>query len=122
MGFNKSANDYIDYLYDDSEDFASNVDYATSPDSYKHLLLPSQNPPENPFHYIVDLAHYFLFYDGQHFLGLVSQGLLILALWSTAYFVLNRDFPGNPHGKLWPIYIPEHYGVRNSQHLFDPYR
>ena len=121
MCFNYSAADYMDYLYDDSEDFSSNVDYFTSMDSYKHLLL-AQNSQKNPFHYFVDLAHYFLYYDGQHFLGFVTQGLLILGLWSTAYFLLNQDFPGNPNGKLWPLYIPEHYGERNSQYLFDPYR
>ena len=31
-------------------------------------------------------------------------------------------FPGHPRGKYWPIYIPEQYGERNSQHLLDPYR
>ena len=33
---NMSADDYIDYLYDDAEDFASNVDY-TAPESYAYL-------------------------------------------------------------------------------------
>ena len=56
-------------------------------------------------------------------LGFVGQGLIILFLWKAAYFVVeNLDFPGNPNGKLWPIYIPEHYGERTSQHLLDPYR
>ena len=31
-----TADDYIDYLYDDAEDFASNVDY-TAPESYAYL-------------------------------------------------------------------------------------
>ena len=33
---NMTADDYIDYLYDDAEDFASNVDY-TAPESYAYL-------------------------------------------------------------------------------------
>ena len=52
----------------------------------------------------------------------LSQGLLILGLWTTVYLVLNLDFPGHPNGKWWPLYIPEHYGARCSQYLFDPYR
>ena len=31
-------------------------------------------------------------------------------------------FPGHMSGSLFPIYIQEHYGKRNSQHLLDPYR
>ena len=114
---------YVDYLYDDNEEFWSNVDYTVG--SYENLLsnVPVDDPLENPLHYMLALAHYFFNYDGDHFLGFVTQGLLIMALWTTAFFLLNpRTFPGNPNGKLWPLYIPEHYGVRNSQHLFDPYR
>ena len=31
------------------------------------------------------------------------------------------SFPGHSDNQLSPIYIPEHYGERSSQHLFDPY-
>ena len=30
--------------------------------------------------------------------------------------------PGHSDPGFWPLYVPEHYGTRNSQHLFDPYR
>ena len=111
---------YIDYLYEDNEDYSSNVDYTVGPDFFTKAA--TADTPVNPLHQLLAYSHYFLFYDGSHFLGFVSQGLLILFLWTTAYFVLNLDLPGNPNGKLWPIYIPEHYGERNSQHLLDPYR
>ena len=41
------------------------------------------------------------------FVIFISQGLI--------------QFPGHKDGSLYPIYIPEHYGKRNSQHPFDPY-
>ena len=31
------------------------------------------------------------------------------------------SFPGHTENKFWPIVIPEHYGERCSQHMFDPY-
>ena len=31
------------------------------------------------------------------------------------------SWPGHSGGGFYPLYIPEHYGVRNSQHLWDPY-
>ena len=111
---------YLDYLYEDNVDYSSNVDYTVGPDFFTKAA--TADTPVNPLHQMLAYSHYFLFYDGSHFLGFVSQGLLILFLWTTAYFVLNLDLPGNPNGKLWPIYIPEHYGERNSQHLLDPYR
>ena len=30
--------------------------------------------------------------------------------------------PGHRDFGWWPLYVPEHYGPRNSQHLLDPYR
>ena len=36
MSSNMTADDYIDYLYDDKEDFFSNVDY-TMPDNFGYL-------------------------------------------------------------------------------------
>jgi len=32
-----------------------------------------------------------------------------------------KSILGHTNGKFVPIYIPEHYGPRNSQHLSDPY-
>ena len=40
----------------------------------------------------------------------------------TALALALGVFPGHSDAGLWPIYVPEHYGTRNSQHLLDPYR
>ena len=51
---------------------------------------------------------------------------IIHALAMTAFILFISlgliQFPGHKDGSLYPIYIPEHYGKRNSQHPFDPYR
>lgn len=30
-------------------------------------------------------------------------------------------FPGHADSRFWPLYVEEHFGPRNSQHLLDPY-
>ena len=51
---------------------------------------------------------------------------IIHALAMTAFVIFISQgliqFPGHKDGSLFPMYIPEHYGKRNSQHPFDPYR
>ena len=51
---------------------------------------------------------------------------VIQALSMTAFVLFISlgliQFPGHKDGSFYPIYIPEHYGKRNSQHPFDPYR
>jgi hypothetical protein len=51
----------------------------------------------------------------------IAHALLATVLVVFAVTVVGK-FPGHSEGKWWPLYIPEYYGGRNSQHLLDPYR
>ena len=112
-----------DYLYEDKEDFYTNVDYTLA-DNYRHLdhvtRYPSQpwtiwSQPSNILNDIVS-------YDGDAWPGFAAQMVVITSIWLLLCLAFMSDFPGHPMGKLWPLYVPEHYGHRNSQHLLDPYR
>ena len=58
------------------------------------------------------------------FLDVVVHIIHALAMTAFVIFISQGliQFPGHKDGSLYPMYIPEHYGKRNSQHLFDPYR
>ena len=50
---------------------------------------------------------------------LQSIGMVIILVFIYSSFL---PIPGHKDSGIFPVYIPEHYGKRNSQHLFDPYR
>ena len=50
---------------------------------------------------------------------LQSIGMVIILVFIYSSFL---PIPGHKDSGILPVYIPEHYGKRNSQHLFDPYR
>ena len=50
----------------------------------------------------------------------LQEAFFAVILISVAAKSLNL-FPGHEDSKFWPVFIPEHYGRRNSQHLLDPY-
>ena len=54
--------------------------------------------------------------------GYANQAILLTIIWVILNYAFLHQFPGHLEGKLFPIFIPEHYGERCSQHLFDPYR
>ncbi len=51
-----------------------------------------------------------------------SRQALSAVVFVAAFATFVGVFPGHSDGGLWPIYVPEHYGLRNSQNLLDPYR
>ena len=61
-------------------------------------------------------------YDADGFLGFVAQAFVMTMSWVLLCLAYWWDLPGHSQGKWWPLYVPEHYGVRSSQHLLDPYR
>ena len=55
--------------------------------------------------------------------ALGSVAIVFLIVGMGLEFTLGWSFiPGHKDGGLYPFYIPEHYGRRNSQYPFDPYR
>ncbi len=48
--------------------------------------------------------------------ALASVGLI--SSWAAYIGIM----PGHKDGGIVPVYVPEHYGPRNSRNLFDPYR
>ena len=57
-----------------------------------------------------------------HFASFLKQSFIATFLVLLIVKLISGKLPGHPDGYLWPIYIPEHYGGRNSQHFLDPYR
>ena len=53
---------------------------------------------------------------------LLIKDLFALLIWTVTYIFIKQDFPGHSNGKMWPLYVPDLYGERNSQYLLDPYR
>ena len=64
---NMTAEDYIDYLYDDNEDFFTNIDY-TLPESYAYLdaKIP-YNSGQKVYRYFWKCFIPTLAYVGKHF-------------------------------------------------------
>ena len=55
--------------------------------------------------------------------GFIGQALGITLLWIISCLLFFRDdFPGHNQANGWPLFVPDHFGGRNSQHLLDPYR
>ena len=48
-------------------------------------------------------------------MGIVNTLLMFATLWTVL------KLPGHDEGGLWPIFVPEHYSEKTSQHLLDPY-
>ena len=70
---------------------------------------------------------YWTFLNCFNFLQLVSLfprswNLLSLVFIHFNSFFLFFSFPGHSENRGFPLFVPEHYGDRCSQHLFDPYR
>ena len=63
-----------------------------------------------------------LWIKDDHFASFLKQSFIATFLLLLIVKLVSGKLPGHPNGHLWPIYIPEHYGGRNSQHFLDPYR
>jgi hypothetical protein len=70
---------------------------------------------------ILDLESMLLLTEENGILVHIAHALQATVLVVFAVSVVGI-FPGHSEGKWWPLYIPEYYGGRNSQHLLDPYR
>lgn len=96
-----------DYIYGETEDYFSNVDY-TMPDNFD--FLEQQRTTYHVKTTSVDISELF------------AHTILITSVWLALTFLsLNKRFPGHKDPGYWPIFVPDFYGERCSQHLFDPY-
>ncbi len=110
--------DYTDYLYDEKEDYYTNIDY-THPDNLEGYenAVRVESDAEVANKALEDLISLNDFSFGSHFV----QAIVVTAFVSVIVLASGK-LPGHANGSFWPVFIPEHYGRRNSQHPFDPYR
>ena len=62
-----------------------------------------------------------IYFQDEDFFSFVMQAFMATSIVVIIGMAISK-FPGHSRGSYWPIYIPEHYGKKNSQNLLDPYR
>ena len=99
----------------------------SDPERYLTMMKPNTNT--NLFLYqflgpIYEIVVPYLDSYGLVILDVVVNVIHGLAMTFFLVFISHGliQFPGHTDGSFLPIFIPEHYGKRNSQHPFDPYR
>ncbi len=101
--------DADDYIFEENEDFYNTVDYSLQPTVDYYLQQ--------------EMSHKTFVQFSLEGLGFVlGQAIVISVLWIIgALLQLQTNFPGHINSQWWPLYVPDYYGDRCSQHLFDPY-
>ena len=102
-------------------------DITFAPERYFAMMKPTSDKDLFMFHLFGPFYEIFLPHLDSYGIARMEVAVHIIhALVMTIFVVFISQaliqFPGHIDGSLYPIYIPEHYGKRNSQHLFDPYR
>lgn len=113
-----------DYLYDEKEDFVSNVDY-TLPDSFSFLVnsKPTADPDfswptvQSLENNLSNVDSVYII-EGFPFVEFILNSLVATGLW---LFLTWWSLPGHKDSQFSPLFVPDFYGDRCSQHLFDPY-
>ena len=97
------------------------------PERYYAMMKPSSNKDLFLFPFLGPIYELILPYLDSRGVVLLKVVVHIIHAFAMTLFVAFIShaliqFPGHKDGSLFPLFIPEHYGKRNSQHLFDPYR